>query len=103
MAKNVVAAAAEKRSNPHSGSSFDDFLRDEGIFEETQAKASERARNEQIEDSLQADKRLRLAVTAHPPNGWATSCPPYPADQSFQQYGTEPDETIQHRRSEGNQ
>lgn len=45
----------EKRANPHRGSSFDDFLRDEGIFEETQKKASERARNEQIEDSLQGD------------------------------------------------
>ena len=45
----------EKRANPHRGSSFDDFLRDEGIFEETQKQASKRARNEQIEDSLQGD------------------------------------------------
>ena len=58
MAKNVVAAAAEKRSNPHSGSSFDDFLRDEGIFEETHAKASERARNEQIEDGLICEEHV---------------------------------------------
>ena len=42
----------EKQANPHSGSSFDDFLRNEGIFDETHAKASERARSEQIEDSL---------------------------------------------------
>ena len=46
-----------KRSNPHRGSSFDDFLRDEGIFDETHAKASERARNVQIEDSLKCDER----------------------------------------------
>lgn len=45
----------EKRSNPHRGSSFDDFLRDEGTFDETHVKASERARNEQIEDSLRGD------------------------------------------------
>ena len=48
----------EKRSNPHIGSSFDDFLLDEGIFEETNAKASERARNEQIEDSLICDEHV---------------------------------------------
>jgi hypothetical protein len=64
MAKNVVAAAAEKRSNPHSGSSFDDFLRDEGIFEETQAKASVRARNEQIEDTLQSDEHVSNKLPA---------------------------------------
>jgi len=42
----------EKRPNPHSGTSFDDFLRDEGIFDETHSKASERAINEQINDVL---------------------------------------------------
>lgn len=54
------AGETEKRPNPHSGSSFDDFLRDEGVFEETHEKASERARNEQIEDSSQGDWRLPL-------------------------------------------
>jgi len=48
-------ATAEKRANPHSGSSFDDFLRDEGIFDETHSKASERVRNEHIEDGLVGD------------------------------------------------
>jgi hypothetical protein len=42
----------ERRSNPHRGSSFDDFLRDEGIFDEIHAKASERARSELVEDTL---------------------------------------------------
>ena len=51
----VESAAAEKRSNPHSGTSFDDFLRDEGTFDETHPKPSECARNEQIEDSSQGD------------------------------------------------
>ena len=52
---SLISATGEERTNPHRGSSFDDFLRDEGIFEETHEKASERARNEQIEDSLQGD------------------------------------------------
>ena len=46
---------AEKQPNRHSGTSFDDFLRDEGIFDETHARASKRARSEQIEDSLQRE------------------------------------------------
>lgn len=52
---SIIPATGEERTNPHGGSSFDDFLRDEGIFEETHEKASERARNEQIEDSLRDD------------------------------------------------
>ena len=55
---SLNSATREERTNPHSGSSFDDFLRDEGIFAETQAKASERARNEQIEDTLQCNQRV---------------------------------------------
>ena len=55
---SLNSATGEERTNPHSGSSFDDFLRDEGIFEETHEKASERARNEQIEDALQCDQRV---------------------------------------------
>ncbi len=42
------------KRNPHIGSNFDDFLKDEGIFEEVQAKALKRALAEQIEDSMQA-------------------------------------------------
>ena len=55
---SLNSATGEERTNPHSGSSFDDFPRDEGIFAETQAKASERARNEQIEDTLQCNQRV---------------------------------------------
>ena len=36
-------AKAAKRRNPHMGSSFDDFLKEEGIFEEVQAEALKRA------------------------------------------------------------
>ena len=53
--KPLNLAAEQKQVNPHRGSSFDDFLREHGIFDETHAKASERARNEQIEDSLPSD------------------------------------------------
>jgi DNA-directed RNA polymerase sigma subunit (sigma70/sigma32) len=51
-------ATAEMRPNPHSGSNFDDFLREHSIFDETYGKASERARNERIEDTLQRNKRV---------------------------------------------
>jgi archaellum component FlaC len=55
---SLNSATGEERTNPQRGSSFDDFLRDEGIFEATHEKASERARNEQIEDTLQRDERV---------------------------------------------
>ena len=42
------------KRNPHSGSNFDDFLKEEGIFEEVHAKALKRALAEQIEESMQA-------------------------------------------------
>lgn len=36
--------------NPHAGSDFDDFLKEEGIFEEIQEKASSRAVLEERQD-----------------------------------------------------
>lgn len=42
------------KRNLHSGSNFDDFLKEEGIFEEVHAKALKRALAEQIEESMQA-------------------------------------------------
>jgi TPP-dependent pyruvate/acetoin dehydrogenase alpha subunit len=42
------------KRNPHVGTNFDDFLKDEGLFEEVQAKALKRALSEQIEESMQA-------------------------------------------------
>lgn len=50
------------KRNPHTGSNFDDFLKDEGIFDEVQAKALKRALAEQIEDSMQAAKLTKLAM-----------------------------------------
>ena len=40
--------------NQHRGSSFDDFLKEDGIFEEVQAKALKRALAEQLDDAMQA-------------------------------------------------
>jgi antitoxin HicB len=42
------------KRNPHLGSDFDDFLKEEGIFEEVQAKALKRALAEQIQESMNA-------------------------------------------------
>lgn len=41
-----------EKSNPHTGSSFDDFLRDEGIYDEVTAKALKRAIAEQLRESM---------------------------------------------------
>lgn len=42
------------KSNPRTGSSFDDFLKQEGVFEEIQAKALKRALAEQLEEGMHA-------------------------------------------------
>ena len=42
------------KRNPHVGSNFDDFLKEEGMFEAVLAKALKRALSEQIEESMQA-------------------------------------------------
>ena len=47
-------------SNPHRGSSFDDFLKEEGIFEEVQARALKRALSEQLDDAMQAGKLSKV-------------------------------------------
>ncbi len=36
---NVESANMKKNTNPHHGSSFDDFLREEGLLEEVEAAA----------------------------------------------------------------
>jgi len=40
--------------NQHRGGNFDDFLKEEGIFEDVQAKALKRALAEQLDDAMQA-------------------------------------------------
>lgn len=41
-----------KRNNPHRGSSFDDFLRDEGIAEEVDAVAIKRVLAFQVQEAM---------------------------------------------------
>jgi antitoxin HicB len=50
------------KRNPYSGTNFDDFLKEEGIFEDVQAKALKRAIAEQIEDSMQAANLTKMAM-----------------------------------------
>ena len=51
------------RRNPHAGSSFDEFLKQEDIFDEVHAKALKRALAEQIEESMAAANlsKVRMA------------------------------------------
>ena len=48
------SAADQGQANPHRASSVNDFLREQGIFDETHAKAIERAQTEQIADTFAA-------------------------------------------------
>lgn len=50
------------KGNVHTGSSFDDFLKEEGIFDEVRAKALKRALAEQLEDSMQVAKLTKLEM-----------------------------------------
>ena len=50
------------KHNPHTGSDFDDFLKEEGVYEEVQAKALKRVLAEQIEGSMQTAKLTKLAM-----------------------------------------
>ena len=52
------------KSNRHKSSRFDDFLKEEGIFEEVQARALKRALAEQIEESMQAASLTKTAMAS---------------------------------------
>ena len=51
-----------KKPNPHTGSGFDEFLVEEGIFEEVQAKALKRALAEQLEKAMVAAKLTKIRM-----------------------------------------
>jgi predicted XRE-type DNA-binding protein len=51
------------KGNPHTGSKFDDFLKEEEIFDEVQAKALKRALAEQLEESMQDAKLSKLEMS----------------------------------------
>ena len=46
--------------NPHRGSNFDDFLKEEGIYSEVQARALKRALAEQLDEAMQSGKLSKV-------------------------------------------
>ncbi len=52
----------KKQTNPHRGSSLDDFLKDEGIFEETQTVAIKEVLAWQIAKAMEARKLSRKGM-----------------------------------------
>ena len=52
--------AKTTKVNPHAGSSFDDFLKEDGIYEEVQARALKRALAEQLDDAMQSSKLSKV-------------------------------------------
>ena len=52
------------KNNPHTGSSFDDFLKDQGFYEEVTAKALKRALAEQLRESMLAQKISKVAMAS---------------------------------------
>ena len=55
MAKTTTA-------NPHTGSNFDDFLKEDGIFEEVQARALKRALAEQLDEAMQSGRLSKVKM-----------------------------------------
>src|SRR5213593_1116023 len=58
--RNASRSGNMAKRNPPTGSRFDDFLKEEGIFEEVQARALKRALAEQLEESMEAAKLTKL-------------------------------------------
>ena len=54
--------AKSPAANPHVGSNFDDFLKEEGIFEDVQARALKRALAEQLDDAMQAINLTKVCM-----------------------------------------
>jgi len=52
------------KNNPHTGSRFDDFLKEEGIYDEVQARALKRALAEQIGEGMQAASLTKTAMAS---------------------------------------
>ena len=50
------------KTNKHSGTSFDDYLIEEGVFEEVQAKALKRALAEQLSDAMQSSNLSKVVM-----------------------------------------
>ncbi len=50
------------KSNPHRGSTFDDLLKEDGIYEAAQAPALKRALAEQLSEAMHAGKLSKVAM-----------------------------------------
>ena len=50
------------KKNLHSGGNFDDFLKEEGFFDEVQAKALKQAIAEQLEDGMTGAKLTKVKM-----------------------------------------
>jgi hypothetical protein len=54
--------AKANKVNPHTGDSFDNFLKEEGIYEELQARALKRALAEQLDDAMQSGNLSKVNI-----------------------------------------
>jgi len=52
------------KNNPRTGSSFDDFLKEQGMFEEITAKALKRAISEQLREGMKEQNMTKVAMAA---------------------------------------
>jgi predicted XRE-type DNA-binding protein len=59
----MPTAKPKKVKNPHDGSTLDDFLREEGVFEEVEAAALKRALALKVAD-LMKQKRMKKSTMA---------------------------------------
>lgn len=50
------------KANEHSGSTFDEYLIEEGIYESVQARALKRALAEQLSDAMQTGNISKVAM-----------------------------------------
>jgi antitoxin HicB len=62
MTEKTIRKRAVRQANPHSGSSFDDFLAEEGMLEEVHAKALKRALAEQLQESMAAANLTKIKM-----------------------------------------
>jgi antitoxin HicB len=54
--------AKATKLNPRAGSNFDDFLKEDGIYEEVQARALKRALAEQLDDAMHSGKLTKVSM-----------------------------------------
>lgn len=52
------------KNNPRSGSSFDDFLKEQGMYEEVTARALKRAISEQLREGMHEQNITKVAMAA---------------------------------------